>query len=121
MHFGLLRRGAAAALGTLALATLALSGPAGAYSAAAVKDAQQLLDTVRGQFTAGLMSRGEFALAEYRVLDTRYRAGQMSHAELLPAGRAGDRGRVLARRRSDGSPGTCARPVEAFVRAARDA
>lgn len=76
MHFGFLRRFAGAALGTLA--TLALSGPAGAYSNAAVKDAQALLKIQTARFQVGELYGSDLDLAKYYVLEMRFRAGELS-------------------------------------------
>jgi hypothetical protein len=69
---------------------------AAAFSAAAVKSAQELVKQTTERFAVGEVLRADVELAQYYLLDMKYRAGQIS---ARPFARTSSHGSRRSRRR----------------------
>jgi histidine ammonia-lyase len=63
------------------LAIIVGAASANAFSDAAVKDAEDLLDRTKRALEMGMGNQSDVALAEYNVIDMQYKAGQITHAK----------------------------------------
>ncbi|MGA2055223.1 MAG: tetratricopeptide repeat protein [Bradyrhizobium sp.] len=72
----------------MAAVALALPSDAQAYSDEAVKDAAGLLESTTTRFNVGEVLRPDVSLADYNLLDMKYKARQLSAADFCRAAKA---------------------------------